>query len=56
VKLKLAPATPLSGGAAPSASDLRLQLARRIVQQQGGSLGQETEGGRTWTVLSLQPA
>ena len=54
VKLKLILAAP-AGTAAPSGSDLRLLLARRIVQQQGGTIGQETEGGRVWTVITLQP-
>jgi signal recognition particle receptor subunit beta len=55
VKLKLAPAVPESVKAVPD-SDLRLQLVRRIVRQQGGSLAQEAEDGRTWTVLTLDPA
>jgi hypothetical protein len=53
VMLRLAPPP---GAAAGSATDPRLLLARKIVQQQGGSLAQETENGRTWTVLVLKPA
>jgi mutual gliding-motility protein MglA len=55
VKLRLSPAgtgpTP-----APNTSDPRLLLARRLLQQQGGSVTQETENGRTWTIVALKPA
>jgi len=55
VKLKLSLVVASVSANPPSASDLRLLLARRIVQQQGGTLGQEMEGGQAWTVLTFQP-
>jgi signal recognition particle receptor subunit beta len=53
VKLRLITEPPAT---APATADPRLLLARKIVQQQGGSLTQETENGRTWTVVTLKPA
>lgn len=46
VKVKLA-------GAVTRAADLRVALAERILEQQRGTLGQEVEDGRPWTVLTL---
>jgi signal recognition particle receptor subunit beta len=57
VKLRFAPSGTTKGApASPNVPDPRLLLARKIVQQQGGSLNQETEDGRTWTVVVLKPA
>jgi hypothetical protein len=53
VKLKLAAAGPAAPGA--GSSDPRLLLARRIAEQQGGTVTEETEEGRTWLVLALPP-
>jgi signal recognition particle receptor subunit beta len=53
VKLKLAAAG--EGAAAADPSDPRLRLARRIAELQGGTLGEESEEGRTWLVLALPP-
>ncbi|HET6899143.1 MAG TPA: hypothetical protein VFK70_12375, partial [Vicinamibacteria bacterium] len=54
VKLRLSPTGMAAAGS--SASDPRLLLARRLLQQQGGSMSQETENGRTWTIVALKPA
>ena len=56
VKLRLSPAGTGPTPAPANAADPRLLLARRLLQQQGGSVTQETENGRTWTIVALKPA
>jgi mutual gliding-motility protein MglA len=54
IKLKVTPPDPAT--AALRAGDPRLALVRRLLQPHGGRVSQESEDGRHWTVLSLQPA
>jgi hypothetical protein len=56
VKLRFSPMSSGAPAAGQGPPDPRLLLARRIVQQQGGSMSQETENGRTWTIVVLKPA
>jgi hypothetical protein len=56
VKLRLSPTGTGPTPAPANTADPRLLLARRLLQQQGGSLSQETENGRTWTIVVLKPA
>jgi signal recognition particle receptor subunit beta len=56
VKLRLSPTGTGPTPAPPNTSDPRLLLARKLVQQQGGTMSQETENGRTWTIVTLKPA